>query len=333
MQWPLSFSNVWKRACKKYQETFLLFIKSKFSNQYQLTHRPLLDAQDLLTIHASSVANNKSFTSQNEVATLLVGERNSSFTGSGYEFAENQLYVAGDDMRFINWRLLARTGKMFRKKFIEERRPELWVIIDKRSTMRFGTKKRLKVTQAAIQAIYHLYQAHQQQLACAGAVLDETVHWYKPARDLSGLQPLIENIIAPAPPIIDQPANDSFNLVIRQLATKATPGSIILLLSDFHNISSQMPTSLYELTKKHRVIAKHIVDPIELQLPEQGKYQVAEKTSSEPHLLECDNANFRQNYQSIASQWQADIEKQLIQSGVSYQLCQSNENSLSRDKT
>lgn len=315
-----SLPDSWSSAIENLRNRISYLLKNKWSSQYTLTHQPLLDTQDLLTLHASAIAGINPLSSENEVATLLVGERSSSYAGSGYEFAENQLYVAGDDSRFINWRMLAKTGKMYRKKFIEERRPELWVVVDKRASMRFGTQKRLKVTHAAMQALYHLYLAQQQQLACAGVILDETVRWYKPAQDSNALQPLIEDIIAPAPPLENNSNHDSFNFILRQLASRATAGSIIILLSDFHHLSTNVPGSLFTLTKKHRVTGIHILDSIELELPIHGNYQVVEKQGKEPWLLECDDNNFRLQYKNNTHQWRQHVEQLLTQSGASYQL-------------
>ena len=329
MQWTTTLSNLWIAVIQKWRKVISGFLENRWSSSYQLTHAPLLNASDLPTIHASAIASiNQPLESRHEVSTLLVGERSSSYAGSGYEFAENQLYVTGDDSRFINWRLLARTGKIYRKKFIEERRPELWVVMDKRVSMRFGTRKRLKVTQAAIHALFHLYQGQQQQLACAGVILSDSVRWHKPAKDPDGLQLLVEDIIAAAPPIPGQTENNCLDLVLRQLVTRAAAGSIIILLSDFHNLSTDVPGSLYELTKKHRVIAKHIIDPIELKLPGTGKYQVASSRGSRQYLLDCSDNNFRQQYQEKTKHWQENIENQLTQAGASYQVCMSDDNSL-----
>ena len=290
----------WSSTVKKYRDKASDLVNKKWSTGHTLIHKPLLNKQDLLTLHASAAAGINPLSSEQEVATLLVGERSSSYAGSGYEFAENQLFVVGDDSRFINWRILAKTGKLYRKKFVEERRPELWVVVDKRASMRFGTQKYLKVTQAAMQAIYYLYLAQQQQLACSGVILEETVRWYKPTQDNNSLQTLIDDIIAPAPPLRNDATHDSFNFILRQLATRATAGSIIVLLSDFHQLTTDVPSSLYTLTKKHQVVGIHIVDQIELELPNSGKYQVTEQQGQQPWLLECDKTDVRQQYENNA---------------------------------
>lgn len=329
MQWLYSLYKFLNEIIHNRYDSIPAVIKNKWSPAYYLTHSPLLNRNDLVKIRASAVTSlRKPLTTKHEVSTLLVGERSSAYAGSGYEFAENQLYVTGDDSRFINWRLLARTGKLYRKKFIEERRPELWVVVDKRASMRFGTRRYLKVTQAAIQALYHLYEGQQQQLACAGIIVDEEVRWYKPAKELRTLNPLIEGIIAPAPPLhsmsAEKAGTDNLHIILRQLVSRATPGSIIILLSDFLNLSQEVQGSLHLLTRKHHVIAKHIADPIELELPVSGSYQVVAQPGQQEKVLDCNDENIRQQYQHKAEQWQQGIKEKLSRAGVNYELCMSN---------
>ena len=290
------------------------------------TLAPLLNTQDLQHIHAVATAPNiKPLTSLHEVKTLLVGERSSAYAGSGYEFAENQQYIAGDDSRFINWRMLAKTGKLYRKTFHEERRPQLWVVVDKRARMRFGSKKRLKVTQAAIHAIFHLYQAQQQLLACGGVILEDTPRWFNPAHNLNALQPLIQEIIAPAPPILDQTEKDNFNIILSQLVARLSAGSIIVIVSDFYDLKNDMLGTLHTLASNHTVIAKHIIDSMEQSLPEHGKYQVTSHQNIDIVTLDCDDTTLRHQYQLKMTQQQENIEKLLTQTGVNYQLCLSDE--------
>ena len=197
MQWSTALSNIWPSILQHCHGLLERITGKPWATTKNVAYRPLLNEQALQQIHAVATAPNSNWvTSQHEVKTLLVGERSSAYSGSGYEFAENQLYVAGDDSRFINWRMLARTGKLYRKVFHEERRPQLWVVVDKRASMRFGTNKRLKVTQAAIHAICHLYQAQQHQLASGGVILKDSPCWFNPTQNMNALQPLIQEIIA-----------------------------------------------------------------------------------------------------------------------------------------
>jgi uncharacterized protein (DUF58 family) len=327
MQQAGFLSEFWTLIMRYGSKLLTRFTNIHWSGREDKTLAPLLDDEELLRIHAfANFTQSKPLASLQEVKTLLVGERSSVFSGSGYEFAENRLYVTGDDSRFINWRMLAKTGKLFRKTFIEERRPQLWVVVDKRASMRFGTKKRLKVSQAAIHAIYHIYQAQQQQLATGGVILDEAPCWYNPEKNLKAIQPLIQEIIAPTPPTFEAEEKQNFDIILRQLVTRLSSGSIIVVISDFHQLDNDMLATLHTLTSKHTVIAKHIIDPIEQNLPAQGQFQVTPHGNTKLLTLNCDDTIFRQRYQNKMKQWQEDIEKQLKQTGTNYQLCLSDAN-------
>jgi hypothetical protein len=82
---------------------------------------------------------------------------------------------------------------------------------------------------------------------------------------------------------------------------------------------------LHLLTRKHHVIAKHIADPIERELPVSGSYQVAAQPGQQESVLDCNDENIRQQYQYKAEQWQQGIKEKLTRAGVNYELCMSNE--------
>ena len=85
-----------------------------------------------------------------------IGMLKSSFRGSGLQFKEHQLYDHGDDIRFIDWKLLAKTGVPYIKTFEEERNVEIVVIIDASMSMFTGFKNISKL-QASIEICCLLY--------------------------------------------------------------------------------------------------------------------------------------------------------------------------------
>ena len=74
------------------------------------------------------------------VKAQLSGGYLSSVKGRGMEFDEARHYQAGDDIRAIDWRVTARTGKTHTKVYREERERPVFILCDFRSTMRFGTQ-------------------------------------------------------------------------------------------------------------------------------------------------------------------------------------------------
>ena len=89
-------------------------------------------------------------------SSYAVGMLKSQFKGSGLRFKEHQIYVHGDDVRFIDWKVLAKTSVPYIKIFEEERNAEIVVVIDASPTMLMGYKDISKL-QAAFEICCLLY--------------------------------------------------------------------------------------------------------------------------------------------------------------------------------
>ncbi len=87
---------------------------------------------------------------------FAVGALKSSFRGSGLQFKEHQVYAHGDDVRFIDWKLTAKTNMTFVKTFEEERNVEINILLDLSETMFVGHEGVTKL-QAALEIICLLY--------------------------------------------------------------------------------------------------------------------------------------------------------------------------------
>lgn len=88
--------------------------------------------------------------------SFAIGALKSSFRGSGLQFKEHQVYAHGDDVRFIDWKLTAKTNMTFVKTFEEERNVEINVLLDLAETMFIGHEGTTKL-QASLEIICLLY--------------------------------------------------------------------------------------------------------------------------------------------------------------------------------
>ena len=77
------------------------------------------------------------------------GQQSSRLYGRGMDYAESRVYQAGDDVRRLDWRLTARSGKLHTKLYQEDREGCLLILLDTHASMRFGTRERFKSVQAA----------------------------------------------------------------------------------------------------------------------------------------------------------------------------------------
>ncbi|QAU24233.1 DUF58 domain-containing protein [Dyella sp. M7H15-1] len=78
-----------------------------------------------------------------------VGIQSSRLYGRGMDYAESRAYQPGDDVRRLDWRLTARSGRLHTKLFQEEREGQLLILLDQHASMHFGTRVRFKSVQAA----------------------------------------------------------------------------------------------------------------------------------------------------------------------------------------
>lgn len=298
---------------------FLLRLQNGWQ-KHDSNSQPLVDDLDRQRLQQFARSNlNHPLTAERDVQQLLLGERLSAFTGRGYEFAENRLFQFGDDARFINWRLYARTGQLYCKIFHEERRPQLWLVVDRRSSMRFATRRRLKVTAAVRQALVHLYQAQQQQIAVGAVLLDNPLQWFEARTAPAAQQTLINSMNHACPPLHDDIDHFSMDKVVRQLHSRLQAGSIVIILSDFHDLEQKHIAHLHQLAQQHTVIAVQVLDDIELKLPLKGRYRIEQSHDNDPLVMDCTDTAYKNTIEQQLQFRRQQIEQWLLSTGVTYQ--------------
>jgi uncharacterized protein (DUF58 family) len=233
-------------------------------------HAPLIAAADLAGLAAQ--AGLLATLPVREVHDHHAGDWASRWLGRGLDFEESRLYSPGDDIRDMDWRTTARTGRAHLKIYREERQPTVHLVVDRGATMRFGTRKRLKVAQAArVAAVLAFASAGRNGVI--GATLwnahDETL----PARHgrLAAFE-LIEHAAAPCPPLADPAPTEILHHADRLAALEADlpRGARVALISDFAWLTEEHVTPLARLAARCDVWAIQIVDPAERALPEMG---------------------------------------------------------------
>ncbi len=233
--------------------------------------------------------------------------------GSGMDYAESRPYQAGDDPRFINWRLTARSNETLVKNFHTESSPTLCVLMDRGATMRFGTRKRLKVTQAVRVATLLSLIAQQHRLALSGLVLDESSssnQWFPSSKNDQAFNSWIDCVTVACPPLITNQLINSptdWLLTLRNLAEKNPSGSLIYLVSDFSGLSIEHQSTLEALQSQHHVIAIHIYDSAERSLANNGTLRFKDAQSNALYQVESSSSKQRGKFQSRAQKYHESI--------------------------
>jgi len=248
---------------------------------------------------------------------MLLGDRLSAFAGRGDEFAENRPYMPGDEARFINWRVLARSGQLYRKTFYEERRPPVWLVLDRGASMRFGTRTRLKAALAAQLALFHLFLAQRHGLLTGAVLLDQKPVWISPLQERGSSQHLVQQLCAACPPLAESVQPPPLTAILKQCLLQLAPGCIVIIYSDFRSLQESDLPLLHALAQQHTVYARHVIDRSEETLPARGEYRFVQ--GDEVEVLDCNDEALRVRYQQSRQQRHATLADWFLQAGIEYQ--------------
>lgn len=258
------------------------------------------------------------------------GDYQSPFKGRGMEFDESRLYQAGDDIRNIDWRVTARTGKTHTKMFREERERQVFVWVDLRASMFFATKGMYKSVIASRLASLLAWSAIHHGDRVGGVVFsDDSHHELKPQRGKTGALRLINQMVKHptwnASRIVERDSTAVFRSLVR-LRRVARPGSLIFMLSDFRNLDEKMESQLLLLSRHTDIVMVFIYDQLEQALPAAGLYRVS--NGREEQMLDTYDRNRSESYQQHFRAHQQRLERLAKNSSIHLINCSTEEQPL-----
>lgn len=232
--------------------------------------------------------------------TAVAGQHRSSFRGRGIDFDEVRIYQPGDDVRNIDWRVTARTGRTHTKLFREERERPVYLVVDQRESMFFGTQKAFKSVVAARIAALLAWASRANGDRVGGFLFnDREVQELRPKEGKRGIQTFFRLLIQ-----FNQALQGNFDRrsSSRQSITQALsglnqvvrPGSLIFLISDFQHFDDITLQHLSLCSRHSDLIAIQIQDVMEKQLPPPGTYGFSDGINS--LRLNTSARNVRKDY-------------------------------------
>ncbi len=214
------------------------------------------------------------------IRASLQGLHLSPFKGRGMDFAETRPYEDGDDVRNLDWRVTARSGKLHTKLFQEERERPVLLCIDLQPPMFFATRGVFKSVIAAQAAALLAWNAWKAGDRVGGLIFNgETIHEVRPLRNRSRLLHLLKMISEATlqrPQRQTQSQAQQLSAALSNLRRVITPGSRIFLLSDFHAIDAVIRKQLAVLARHSDLYLVMISDPMEQQFPAGGQWRVTD---------------------------------------------------------
>lgn len=205
-------------------------------------------------------------------ADRLIGQQESPFRGRGMEYAESRPYSAGDEVRHIDWRVTARTGRPYTKLFQAERERTTLLVYESSAAMRFGTRVCFKSVQAARLAALLAWAAQGEGDRIAACCFGDRRGQLPPRGARGGVMRALAALVQWSEEQAAAGQHRSLAQALEQISPLLRPGSRILLLLDPGSIDEQAMLMLARLRSHHDLAACLLADALELSPPPPGRY-------------------------------------------------------------
>ena len=205
------------------------------------------------------------------------GVRVSRFRGRGMEYSESRIYLPGDDIRSIDWRVTARTGRAHTKLFHEERDRPVLFVVDLGDHMRFGTRKAFKSVVAAEAASLLAWAAAENGDRVGGLVL--AGGRAAEARIRGGQRGALGLIraLGAAENEYGAPADGgTLESALARAHRVARPGTLIIAISDFSELRDSADRYLVRLREHNDLLCVWIHDQLEAVPPPPARYPIGD---------------------------------------------------------
>lgn len=240
------------------------------------------------------------------VNTLFAGDYKSSFKGRGIEFLDVREYLPGDDVRTIDWKVTARFGKPYVKKYAEERELIVILVVDASGSERFGTRRQFKLEQAATIAGTLAFSAIRNNDKVGLLFFTDRVEKFVPPRKgRFHVLRLIRDIL------YFEPAHKGTNpiLALEFLMHILKRQAIVFLISDFIGDgfeTAKLRIPLGVAAKRHDLVVLTVNDPAEENLPNLGLVELEDAETGEILTVDTRDKGLRERFRLY---WQQKYEE------------------------
>lgn len=258
---------------------------------------------------------------RNVVEGFMVGLHKSPYHGFSVEFSEHRPYMQGDQLKDIDWKVLAKSDRYYIKQYEEETNLIAHIFLDVSKSMDFKHSGKItKLEYAKILSASLAYLLIQQQDSVGIGLFSDKLETYLPPRStriyLKNILKEINNVSASS----KTNTADCLNSVSEKIKRRG----MVILISDFFDDIDKVLSALKKLHyKKNDVILFQILDPIEesFAFEKSGVFidlETGEEMTTQPHQIQS-------SYQEAFRQYLARLKKECLSFGIEYNLITTNE--------
>ena len=257
---------------------------------------------------------------------LLTGLHRSPHFGFSQEFAEYRAYNEGDDLRFVDWNVYARTDKTYIKRFRGDTNTSLTLLLDASGSMAFGSQsldqgnaaqtdvdKLTKFDYARYLVASLAYLANKQHDAVGLVVFDNAVKTVIPPSSRPDTLPRIFSALENAQASAETNIADALD----SLHTLSAKRGLVAVVSDFYTDPEKLASTLQPLVHRQQdMVMFHLLDPVEMnpqfkEVVSLSDLETGERTDVDPQWME---STYRERIQQHCDA----LESSTLRSGVDY---------------
>ena len=254
-----------------------------------------------------------------QVNEALAGQYRSVFRGSGIDFDEVREYVPGDDVRSIDWKVTARNGRPFVKKYREDRELTILLAIDVSASGNFGSGEESKRERAAELASVLAFSAIKNRDNVGLLLFSDQVELYiPPNKGRFHVLRVIREILFFEP----QGRGTDIRLALENIRGTQKRRAVVFLISDFcltgeyETELAALRTALNSVNRRHDLVAISVTDSRELELPAVGRVTLEDAETGELVELDTNSARVRKNFADLASARTTGLRRMLNSNAV-----------------
>jgi uncharacterized protein (DUF58 family) len=244
---------------------------------------------------------------------IFSGEYHSAFKGRGMAFSENREYQHGDEIRTIDWNVTARFGHPYVKIFEEERELTAIIMADVSASGDFGTRQQLKrqlITELTGVLAFSAIQNNDK----IGVLLfsDRIELFIPPKKGRTHILRIISELIDFQP----QGKGTDISLALDYLNRVVKKRAICFLLSDF--LDQGFDHALRITSRKHDLVAIHVEDRGEAQLPNAGWLLIRDAESGDTRWINSSSKSVQKALKSEYFERKSKLKESFGKAGVDY---------------
>lgn len=260
------------------------------------------------------------FKTRQIVEGLISGRHKSPFRGHSVEFAQHREYAAGDDLRFLDWKVWAKSDRLYVKEFEEETNLRATFLLDASASMDYGEGEEHKYTYACTLTAALSYLLLRQSDSVGLSLFEDQLTQQTPLSNKHGhLRTLLRAMQTTKPA-----KKYDFESIMAQIAEQATQRGLLVLVSDL----LATPESVYRGLKllrqrRHDLVVFHVLHKDEVDFDFSGPTRF--EGLEDPLTVSCDPRGLRDDYLAAMRGFLSELRRQCGRSGIDYRLVQTSE--------